>query len=144
MIRSAHSLGLDAVAVFTEPDALSSHVHDADEAVCLGASPREYTNTAKLMEAIKSTGYALVSPPIFTECVIWAHMVHDSLRVACLAFRWPLARCDHFLRLSALLHMPCPAPWRVALPSPFLKWFLHGCLQGCGGPPWLWLSQRER
>ena len=83
VIRSAHSLGLDAVAVFTEPDALSSHVHDADETVCLGASPREYTNADKLMEAIKSTGYAPCIPFDFNECVIWAHMVHDSSRFAC-------------------------------------------------------------
>lgn len=55
VIRSAQSLGIPTVVVFTEPDALSLHVRDGDEAVCLGASPKEYTNAAKLLEVMKST-----------------------------------------------------------------------------------------
>ena len=55
VIRSAQSLGIPTVVVFTEPDALSLHVKDGDEAVCLGASPKEYTNAAKLLEVMKST-----------------------------------------------------------------------------------------
>jgi biotin carboxylase len=44
------------VVVYTEPDALSLHVLEAEEKVCLGASTREYTNAAKLLEAAVSTG----------------------------------------------------------------------------------------
>ena len=42
--------------MYTEPDALSLHVLEAEEKVCLGASTREYTNAAKLLEAAVSTG----------------------------------------------------------------------------------------
>ena len=55
VIRSAKSLGVKTVVVFTETDALSLHVKDGDEAVCLGANPREYTNAQKLLEIAKST-----------------------------------------------------------------------------------------
>lgn len=55
VIRSAKSLGIQTVVVFTETDALSLHVKDGDEAVCLGPSPREYTNAGKLVEIAKST-----------------------------------------------------------------------------------------
>lgn len=56
--RSCRQLGLIPVAVYTEPDALSLHVLDAEEKVCLGKSTREYTNAAKLLEAALSTGCA--------------------------------------------------------------------------------------
>lgn len=55
VIKSAKALGIPTVVVFTEPDALSLHVKDGDEAVCLGASPKEYTNAKKLLEVAKST-----------------------------------------------------------------------------------------
>ena len=55
VIRSAKSLGVQTVVIFTETDALSLHVKDGDEAVCLGANPREYTNAQKLLEIAKST-----------------------------------------------------------------------------------------
>ena len=54
--RSCHELGLTPVAVYTEPDALSLHVLEAQEKVCLGSSTREYTNIAKLLDAALSTG----------------------------------------------------------------------------------------
>lgn len=55
--RSCHALGLTPVVVYVEQDALSLHVLEAEEKVCLGASTREYTNAAKLLEAAVSTGY---------------------------------------------------------------------------------------
>jgi biotin carboxylase len=42
--------------VYTEPDALSLHVLEAEEKVCLGSSTREYTNAAKLLEAALAKG----------------------------------------------------------------------------------------
>lgn len=55
VIQSAKVLGIPTVVVFTEPDALSMHVKDGDEAVCLGSSPKEYTNAKKLLDVAKST-----------------------------------------------------------------------------------------
>ncbi|KAK9905055.1 hypothetical protein WJX75_008745 [Coccomyxa subellipsoidea] len=60
--RSCRQLGLIPVAVYTEPDALSLHVLEAEEKVCLGKSTREYTNAAKLLEAALSTGCKAVHP----------------------------------------------------------------------------------
>ena len=48
------------VVVYTEPDALSLHVLEAEEKVCLGSSTREYTNAAKLLDAATSTGCAAI------------------------------------------------------------------------------------
>lgn len=64
--RACKKLGLGCVAVFTEPDALSLHVLGASESVCLGASPKEYLNAARLIEVAKETGehaLALVRKP---------------------------------------------------------------------------------
>lgn len=52
--RSCHSLGLTPVIVYTEPDALSLHVLEAEVKVCLGSSSREYTNAEKLLEVAKA------------------------------------------------------------------------------------------
>ena len=52
--RSCRQLGLQSLVVFTEPDALSLHVKAGDAAVCLGASPREYTNASKLVDIATS------------------------------------------------------------------------------------------
>ena len=54
--RACRELGLGAVAVFTEPDALSLHVLNADESVCLGPSPKDYLDAEKLLQAALSTG----------------------------------------------------------------------------------------
>ena len=54
--RSCRELGLQSLVVFTEPDALSLHVKAGDEAECLGACPREYTNASKLVEIATTHG----------------------------------------------------------------------------------------
>jgi acetyl/propionyl-CoA carboxylase alpha subunit len=54
--RACRDLGLEPVMVYTQPDALSMHVLDADTKVCLGDSTREYTNAAKLIEIAKEQG----------------------------------------------------------------------------------------
>ena len=54
--RACKKLGIGCVAVYTEPDALSLHVLQAPESVCLGAAPKEYLNAARILEVAKSTG----------------------------------------------------------------------------------------
>ena len=51
--RACKKMGLPFVAVFTSPDALSLHVLQAAESVCLGDSPKEYLNADKLIEIAK-------------------------------------------------------------------------------------------
>ena len=54
--RSCRALGVEPVVVYTQADALSMHVLEATCKVCLGASTREYTNAAKLVEIAKEQG----------------------------------------------------------------------------------------
>lgn len=56
VMRSCRDLGLEPVCIYTDADALSLHVLQANVKVCLGSSPREYTNIAKVVEAGVSTG----------------------------------------------------------------------------------------
>lgn len=67
--RSCHELGLTPVMVYTEPDALSLHVLESEEKVCLGPSTREYTNIAKLLDAALSTGCVLLEGPPSSDVV---------------------------------------------------------------------------
>jgi hypothetical protein len=68
--RACKKLGMPCVAVFTDPDALSLHVLQAEESVCLGASPKEYLNAGKLIEVAKSTG----------ECRCWCWLPSGEAR----------------------------------------------------------------
>ena len=60
--RSCQQLGLTPVVVYTEPDALSLHVLEAEVKVCLGSSPQDYTSIVKLVDAAVSTGCVPSSP----------------------------------------------------------------------------------
>ena len=64
VIRACHEEGLDAVAVYSEPDRLAPHVRDADAAVLLGPAPssESYLDIAKLIAAAKDTGCQAVHP----------------------------------------------------------------------------------
>ena len=54
--KSCRELGVEPVVVYTQADALSMHVLEASSKLCLGASTREYTNAAKLVEIAKEQG----------------------------------------------------------------------------------------
>ncbi|MDN3242779.1 urea carboxylase [Glycomyces tritici] len=62
--RTAHRLGIRTVAVYSDVDAASLHVRDADEAVCVGpAAPAEsYLNVDAILSAAKDTGAQAVHP----------------------------------------------------------------------------------
>lgn len=54
--KSCRDLGVEAVVVYTQADALSMHVLEATTKVCLGGSTREYTNAARLVDIAKEQG----------------------------------------------------------------------------------------
>ncbi len=64
VIRACHEEGLDAVAVYSEPDRLAPHVRDADAAVLVGPAPssESYLDIGKLIAAAKDTGCQAVHP----------------------------------------------------------------------------------
>ena len=82
VMRTAKRLGIQTVAVYSEPDARSPHVMMADEAVCIGpaASVASYLRTDKIMDAIRTTGALAVVTP---ACA--AHLVDEFLS-ACFYF----------------------------------------------------------
>ncbi|KAL7548441.1 hypothetical protein ACHAWF_011724 [Thalassiosira exigua] len=64
VIRTARSLGVETVAIYSTADARSPHVIAADEAVCVGppASSSSYLDVDKVCEAIELTGAEAVHP----------------------------------------------------------------------------------
>src|SRR2546429_9734851 len=64
VIRTARTMGIRAVAVYSDADADLPYVREADEAVHIGpAQPaRSYLDAAALIEAARKTGAAAVHP----------------------------------------------------------------------------------
>ncbi len=82
VFRTARHLGIETVAVFSDPDRSAAHVRDADQAVALGGttSTESYLDTAKILAAAKRVGADAIHPgygflsenPDFAEAVIAA------------------------------------------------------------------------
>ncbi len=64
VIKTAHRMGIKAVAVYSEADKDARHVMMADEAVCLGPPPsrESYLAIDKVIAACKQTGAEAVHP----------------------------------------------------------------------------------
>ena len=64
IIRTLRRMGIRSVAVFSEADAGSLHVAQADEAVCIGAAAAtsSYLNSAALIAAARQTGAQAIHP----------------------------------------------------------------------------------
>jgi urea carboxylase len=64
IIRTLRRMGLRSVAVYSEADAGSLHVSQADVAVCIGAAPaaESYLNVAAILAAAKDNGAGAIHP----------------------------------------------------------------------------------
>jgi len=64
IIRAAHELGVEAVAVYSEADRDSAHVRMADEAVCIGPAPASdsYLNIARIIAAAEIANVDAIHP----------------------------------------------------------------------------------
>jgi acetyl-CoA carboxylase, biotin carboxylase subunit len=64
IIRGCRELGIQSVAVYSEPDAESLHVRAADEAVCVGpaASSQSYLNIDAIINAATSVNAEAIHP----------------------------------------------------------------------------------
>jgi geranyl-CoA carboxylase alpha subunit len=64
IIRTAHAMGIQTVAVFSEPDANALHVREAGTAFALGgaASADSYLRVDRLLDAARATGADAVHP----------------------------------------------------------------------------------
>jgi acetyl-CoA carboxylase biotin carboxylase subunit len=64
IIRACHDLGLSTVAVYSEADTEAMHVHQADEAICIGEAPsaKSYLKIPNLIAACEITHADAVHP----------------------------------------------------------------------------------
>jgi len=64
IIRTAHRMGLETVAVYSEADANAPHVREATQAVPIGPAPaaESYLRVDKLLDAARRTGADAVHP----------------------------------------------------------------------------------
>jgi acetyl-CoA carboxylase biotin carboxylase subunit len=64
VIRAAHDLGIEAVAVFSEADRGAQYLDAADQAVCIGPPPSadSYLNIARLIAAAEATECEAIHP----------------------------------------------------------------------------------
>ena len=82
IIRACHELGVRTVAVYSEADARSPHVREADEAVLIGPPPSSasYLVMDRLIAAARSTGAEAVHPGygFLSERESFARAVRDA------------------------------------------------------------------
>lgn len=82
VIRTAKRLGVRTVAVYSDADAKSLHVREADEAVHIGASPAKesYLRGEKIIAAAKQTGAEAIHPGygFLSENADFAQAVMDA------------------------------------------------------------------
>jgi urea carboxylase len=64
VIRTLKRMGIASVAVYSEADAQSLHVMQADEAICIGSSPAadSYLKAERILEAARETGAQAIHP----------------------------------------------------------------------------------
>lgn len=64
IIRAAHDLGLQTVAVYSQADSEALHVLFADEAVCIGEPPssKSYLKVSNILSACEITGADAIHP----------------------------------------------------------------------------------
>ena len=82
IIRTCRKLGIQTVAVYSEADAKSLHVRDADEAICIGKSPvaQSYLNIGAILQAASDTGADAIHPGygLLSENAVFAQAVEEA------------------------------------------------------------------
>lgn len=64
VIRTLKQMGIQSVAVYSQPDSGARHVLDADEAICIGPAPaaESYLNADKILQVAIETGAEAIHP----------------------------------------------------------------------------------
>ncbi len=85
IIRTAHAMGIETVAVYSDADANAQHVREATQAVCIGpaAASESYLVIDKIIDAAQRTGADAIHPgygflsenATFAEACAGAHIV---------------------------------------------------------------------
>ena len=82
VIHTAHAMGIETVAVYSEPDAKALHVREATQAFALGGatSAESYLRVDRLLDAARATGADAVHPGygFLSEDAAFAQAVLDA------------------------------------------------------------------
>jgi urea carboxylase len=82
IIRTLRQMGVRSVAIYSDADASSLHVQQADEAVCIGPAPaaQSYLNSRAILEAARATGAQAIHPGygFLSENADFADLCADS------------------------------------------------------------------
>ena len=82
VIHTAHAMGIETVAVYSEPDAKALHVREATQAFALGGitSAESYLRVDRLLEAARATGADAIHPGygFLSEDAGFAQAVQDA------------------------------------------------------------------
>ena len=64
VIRACHEIGVEAVAVYSQADATSPHLEEADQTVCIGGSQsaESYLNMTAILQAAEQTEAKAIHP----------------------------------------------------------------------------------
>jgi len=64
VIHACHELDVEAVAIYSEADALSPHLEEADQTLCVGGaqSGQSYLNMQAILQAAEQTGAKAIHP----------------------------------------------------------------------------------